>query len=64
MSRPVRILLIIVLTLVALSILSAGRGWELSHPRSSATGGVGYDLAMLAMIVITLAALHRGSGQQ
>jgi hypothetical protein len=63
MTLLVRITLIILFVLIALSILSAGHAWEAAHPRSSPTHGVAYELVMLAMIVITLASLkrrHRG----
>ena len=64
MKRPVRIALIVFAVLVALSILSAALDWETSHPCSSPTRGVGYELAALAMIAITLAALRRRGGGQ
>jgi hypothetical protein len=60
----VRIVLIMLLVLIALSILSAGHAWEAAHPRSSPTHGLGYELVMLAMGVITLAALQRRGGGQ
>lgn len=62
MSRPVRVILIVLFVLVALSILSSGHAWELAHPRSTPTHGRAYALAMLAMILITLAALARRAG--
>jgi len=62
-TRAVRIALIVVLMLGALSFLVAGHEWELAHPRSSPTRGAGYELAMLAMVVITIAALLRRRGR-
>ena len=64
MTLPVRIALIVFLLLVALSFLSAGHTWETTHPRSTPTRGVGYELTMLAMIAITVAALRRCYGRR
>jgi hypothetical protein len=64
MTLLVRITLIVLFVLIALSILSAGHAWEAAHPRSTPTHGRAYVLTILAMILITLAALKRRGGGQ
>lgn len=59
MTRGTRTVLIILLTVFALSILNAGRGWELEHRQSAPTQGAGYELAALAMLGITIFAMRR-----
>jgi len=63
-TRPVRLVLIVLLMMTALSFLRAGRAWEAAQPQAPPTHGAAYGLAVLAMIVITLAALKRRGGRR